>query len=212
MAVFIMSRYKHKGFTLIELLVAVMVLSIGLLGIAAMQVETLSKSSESYYKSVAANLANDMIDVMRSNPIGVENDFYHAPNSNNDSLTLSCFGETVLEASLQDDYQPNTITNHPVMLLVGMQSENTLASAEVQTVYSNTGCTPEQMAYHDLFLWRSQVGQNLPSGTAQICRTSNPGTDISNLNCNQQGSLYVLSINWIDREGTAQNYRVSFQP
>ena len=58
---------KQKGATLIEVLVAVLVLSIGLLGIAGLQVVSLNFTSSAYQRSLATQLAYDIIDRMRAN-------------------------------------------------------------------------------------------------------------------------------------------------
>ena len=60
-------RRSHSGFTLIEAMVALVVLSIGLLGIAALYVETLRASRTSLNRSVAVTLATGLADRMRAN-------------------------------------------------------------------------------------------------------------------------------------------------
>ena len=55
------------GFTLIEVLIAVLILSIGLLGLGAMQMKALNSSSSAHLKSVSTFLAYDMADRMRAN-------------------------------------------------------------------------------------------------------------------------------------------------
>lgn len=56
-----MSSYKaqHGGFTLIEALVALLVLSIGLLGVAAMQLKALQSAHIGYQRSYATLIAVD---------------------------------------------------------------------------------------------------------------------------------------------------------
>ncbi|CAN5285522.1 type IV pilus modification protein PilV [soil metagenome] len=58
----------QRGFTLIEALVALVVLSIGMLGIAALYVESLSAGRTAIYRTQAVNLAADMADRIRVNP------------------------------------------------------------------------------------------------------------------------------------------------
>jgi len=58
------------GFTLLEILVAIVVLSIGLLGLAALQVVSLNNNQSAYYRSIATQQAYDMADRIRSNPAG----------------------------------------------------------------------------------------------------------------------------------------------
>jgi type IV pilus assembly protein PilV len=59
-----------KGFTLVEVLVALVVMAVGLLGIAALYVEGLRAGRTSMYRSVAVTLVSDMADRIRSNPAG----------------------------------------------------------------------------------------------------------------------------------------------
>ncbi len=58
---------KQKGATLLEVLVAVLVLSIGLLGIAGLQVISMKYTSSAYQRAQATQLAYDVIDRMRTN-------------------------------------------------------------------------------------------------------------------------------------------------
>jgi type IV pilus assembly protein PilV len=56
-----------RGFTLVESLVAMVVISVGMLGIAALYVEGLRVSRTSIYRNVAIDLAADMADRIRAN-------------------------------------------------------------------------------------------------------------------------------------------------
>lgn len=57
----------EKGFTLIEVLISLVILSIGLLGMASMQLNSLQTSREAYLRSQASILAYDVFERMRSN-------------------------------------------------------------------------------------------------------------------------------------------------
>ncbi|QJQ94283.1 MULTISPECIES: type IV pilus modification protein PilV [Halomonadaceae] len=57
----------QRGVTLIEVLVAVLILSLGLLGVAAMQTKSLSMNHSAYMRSQANSMAYDVIDRMRAN-------------------------------------------------------------------------------------------------------------------------------------------------
>lgn len=59
---------KHNGFTLIEVLVAVVILAVGLLGLAGMQAKELGSNQSAYNRSQATQLAYDIADRMRANP------------------------------------------------------------------------------------------------------------------------------------------------
>jgi len=56
-----------RGFTFTEALVALLVLSIGLLGVAALQLTSLRSNHSSSLRSQATLLAYDMVDRMRAN-------------------------------------------------------------------------------------------------------------------------------------------------
>lgn len=63
---------RSHGFTLVEVLVALVVLSIGMLGIAALYVESLRAGREALTRSNAVMLAGDMADRIRANRNGRE--------------------------------------------------------------------------------------------------------------------------------------------
>lgn len=64
------TRATQTGMTLIEVLVTLVITSVGLLGVAALQLTSLRNNQESYVRSQAAMLAADMLDRMRSNQAG----------------------------------------------------------------------------------------------------------------------------------------------
>lgn len=72
---------EQNGFTLIEVLIAVLVISIGLLGMAGLQTSGIQQSHNSYLKTQASMLAYDMADRMRSNLEGVNNGYYNSVDS-----------------------------------------------------------------------------------------------------------------------------------
>jgi len=68
---------NQRGFTLLEILVAIVVLSIGLLGLAGLQAVSLNNNQIAYYRSIATQQAYDMADRMRANQVGVRNGNYN---------------------------------------------------------------------------------------------------------------------------------------
>ena len=58
---------KNTGFTLIEVLIAVLVLAVGLLGLAGLQATSLKNTQSAYNRSQATELAYDMADRIRAN-------------------------------------------------------------------------------------------------------------------------------------------------
>ena len=65
-----MSGRTQSGMTLVEVLVTLVLISVGLLGVAALQLTSLKNNQESYVRSQAAVLAADILDRMRSNQAG----------------------------------------------------------------------------------------------------------------------------------------------
>lgn len=74
-------KMHMKGFTLVEVLVALLILSIGLLGLAGLQAGGLRSNHSAYLRSQAVMLAHDMADRMRSNPVAAAADCYKIPNA-----------------------------------------------------------------------------------------------------------------------------------
>ncbi len=58
---------RYGGFTLIEVLIAVLVLSVGLLGLAGLQATSLRQNHGAYQRSLASLFADDLLDRMRAN-------------------------------------------------------------------------------------------------------------------------------------------------
>lgn len=63
-------RRQDSGFSLTEVLVTLVVMAVGMLGIAGLYVEGLQAGRSSAYRSAAVTLAADMAERMRSNPLG----------------------------------------------------------------------------------------------------------------------------------------------
>lgn len=60
---------RHHGFSLIELLIAVVILSVGLLGLAGMQITGLRGVSNASSYTQATLAVNDLIERIRANPV-----------------------------------------------------------------------------------------------------------------------------------------------
>jgi type IV pilus assembly protein PilV len=60
----------QTGFTLLEILVAIVVLSLGLLGLAGLQAATLRNNQIAYYRAIAIQQTYDMADRIRANQAG----------------------------------------------------------------------------------------------------------------------------------------------
>ena len=63
-------KTSSAGFTLIEILVAIVVVSVGLLGYAGLQLNGLNQTHAALFRSQAAISTHDMADRLRANPPG----------------------------------------------------------------------------------------------------------------------------------------------
>lgn len=70
------TRYCSRGFTLLEVLVALIVMSVGLLSLAGMQVIGLRTNHSAYMRTQATIQSYDIIDRMRANIAGVKGGRY----------------------------------------------------------------------------------------------------------------------------------------
>lgn len=161
-------RTQQFGFTLIEVLIAVLVLSIGLIGVAALQGMSLKNTQSAFMRSQATALAYDVTDRMRAN---------------------------VLSAQL-GLYDPST-------------------AATVTACKSTTGCTPQDMAKHDLAEWNAAIATYLPLGQGFVCLDSTPtdGTSATSPACDGSGTQFAVKIWWDEnRDGLIENDNTATNP
>jgi type IV pilus assembly protein PilV len=62
------SVYRQQGFSLIEVLIALIIMSVGMLGIAGLYVQSLQAGRTSMFRHQAVALAGDVADRIRANP------------------------------------------------------------------------------------------------------------------------------------------------
>jgi len=94
-------KTKRKGFTLIEVLVALAVLSLGLLGIAALQSRGQQFTQEAYFVTQATVLANQIMDRIRLNANYANTSFSYAEPIPS-SLSKSCATAPCTNSEIRD--------------------------------------------------------------------------------------------------------------
>ncbi len=72
-------RRGAAGFTLLEVLIAIVVVALGLLGLAGLQVFALKNNQSASLRVAATNLTTDIIERMKANVDGVTS--YNRPDS-----------------------------------------------------------------------------------------------------------------------------------
>ncbi len=80
-------RKRQAGVTLIEVLVSALVVAIGLVGVAGLQVASLKNNQSAFMRSQATALAYDLADRMRSNRDGAGSNQYDSATA---ALTPAC--------------------------------------------------------------------------------------------------------------------------
>jgi type IV pilus assembly protein PilV len=99
------------GFSLIEVLVALLVLSIGLLGLAMLQVQGMKFNSDAYFRTQATILAYDMIDRMRSNHVAAGLGAYDLGTATAISTKLSAYNSCKASSCNCDNTACSTATD-----------------------------------------------------------------------------------------------------
>lgn len=81
---------QQSGFSLIEVMIAALILSIGILGVAGLQIISLKGTHQSHMKDQAANLVHELTERMHSNKQAVINGDYEI-----DSQSFNCTTTTL---------------------------------------------------------------------------------------------------------------------
>lgn len=74
------THHRPGGFSLLEVLIAILVLSIGLLGLAGMQLQGAEGTNSAYFRSQATLIANELAERLHVNRPAVDNSDYAATN------------------------------------------------------------------------------------------------------------------------------------
>jgi type IV pilus assembly protein PilV len=77
------SARHSTGMTLIEVLVTLVIISVGLLGVAALQLTTVRNNYDAFTRSQAAVLASDMLDRIRANREDAYDNLYNGAGYGN---------------------------------------------------------------------------------------------------------------------------------
>jgi type IV pilus assembly protein PilV len=87
-----LGRKKHKGFSMMEVLVTIIIMAVGLLGMASLQFTSLKNLNSSYFRYQAAMLAYDMSERMLANRGGITAGSYSALTVDGTETAVSCTG------------------------------------------------------------------------------------------------------------------------
>lgn len=167
-----MNAHQQTGFSLVEVLVAMLVLAIGLLGLAALQTQGVRFNHDAYVRTNATTLAYDIVDKMRLN------------------RTTLISAVTALPVYTGSTIAPTG--NFPVRNAPGLgySVENppyncTGAAAAVATVATDLAC------------WLNGIELGLPLGQASI--SIQGAAPLTTANQNNR-DLYDITVMWLDRD------------
>jgi type IV pilus assembly protein PilV len=153
-------RHRAAGFSMVESLVALLVLSIGLLGIAGLFVESVRNSRTALLRTQAVNLVGDMADRIRANADArdaYDVDAYGgAPEERGCAPTPDDDGDKCSSATLAEDDLARWITAVRAALPA---FEDGPAQAEVQFLGPAAAGAPDR--YQITVSWR-EPGEDLP--------------------------------------------------
>jgi type IV pilus assembly protein PilV len=125
------SRRRYQaGFSLVEVLIALVIMSVGMLGIAGLYVQSLQAGRTSMFRHNAVTLAGDVADRIRANPTaGVA--YNHAANATGTDNNCVTGGVICNPANMADND----------IFLWQAQADDTLPNGAVDIVF-NAGVNP----------------------------------------------------------------------
>lgn len=137
-----------RGFSLIEVLIALIVMSVGMLGIAGLYVHGMQAGRTSLFRHHAVALAGDVADRVRANPMGTNS---YADNGTAAAPAKSCLLEacTPAEMAASDKY------------FWDQQAGNTLPDGDVTVVYEASTGAGDPATYTVAISW-NEAGQDPP--------------------------------------------------
>lgn len=105
--------HGQRGITLIEVLITVLVMAIGLLGMASLQLNGLNTNHDAYYRSQATLFVSDLADRMRANLDAARSGQYVASDAENPGFDCEtsfpadnqCTAEELAQADLFHWYE-----------------------------------------------------------------------------------------------------------
>ncbi len=193
------TKIAHKGFTLLEVLVSLVIFSIGLLGLAGLQIFSLRLTGDSLLRTTAAILANDMIDRMRANPaasnLGVTSPYNNSAKSATGNP--NCLGKNSSGSSTNTQCDATQMAAHDFY--------------EWYANISGANATG----------WHPAISASLPSGGGVVCidSTANDGTAAAPACDNNVAvagkPIFAIKIWWVERKdanspGVTHRYVTTF--
>ena len=163
---------ENKGFSLIEVLVALLLTTVGVLGMVALQGRSVQYAQDSVQRNMAVDLASELIEIIRANPGEMFNNAVPTSPMNSGIKNSSIF------------------------------FKNKDAAFESTASCVATATKTAQTAKEQRDCWIARTKNLLPGGDSvfdgntYVCRSSTVG------NCDGKGSVLEIRLAWQVREGS----------
>lgn len=187
-----MKTYKHsKGVTLIEVLVALVIVAIGLLGIAKMQALAIASTRVSTVRSLIAIEAASLASSMHSNRV-----YWTGVGS----------GVATFQAGVNGALMTNSTDNN---LLAPMPDWSTHCIT--------SACVGAPMAEYDLLNWGAALQNVMPTATGTVDCSGSPATCTITVNWTESYIGLNAAVQYTSNQGpapapTAVSYSLVVQP
>ena len=123
------SDKRQHGFSLVEVLIALIIMSVGMLGIASLYVNSMQAGRTSMFRHHAVTLAGDVADRIRANPRAGAIYMTPAPGANNNCVN----------GGVDCDEAQMAVND---IWLWSNQAQNTLPNGQVTVVFDNAVLPP----------------------------------------------------------------------
>lgn len=179
-------NFNNAGFTLLEVLISIIIFTVGLLGLAALQGMGLKLTNDSMNRTIAVFLANDMMDRMKANVFDASkgtSSIYNNYNKTVYAANSNCYGENATGGY-----------NSSAQCIPADMAKNDFADWYAQ-IYGAPASG-----------WNGAVPAALPSGDGIVCidSTPNDGTPTApacdNIVVAGKPPVYSIKIWWIERK------------
>lgn len=181
-------RSRHFGFSMVEVLVTMLIVSVGLLGLAALQVTSLRAGNSTTFRTQATLLANELAERMHANPTAVANNAFMAVDF---AVDVNCAAPPA--PYCEDSYNGVVVPGSPC-------SSAQLAAFDLNVWYCG---------YMSGGARAFGVVNQLPSPTATIACLDN---DPADGNPCTAGSPHLIAVSWaeVQPDGNPDTKSVTF--
>jgi len=133
--------HKQSGFTLLEVLITLVILAIGLLGLAGLQAVGLQQNHSAYMRSQATQAAYSIMDRMRANPVemaAIGNKYLTSPKDANVQAGCTAGGCDETQMAENDLFEWNEALNSSLPnLAVPVDLGNITVNGSIYTITIN---------------------------------------------------------------------------